>query len=144
MSVLNAFTFVICMVTLAICVAAARRVRWRAGVLYLLVGVVPLAQLGRLVSEILGWEFNIPSLLRDLAECGVSLIFLLAMFLVRQDAVRQSQAEARLRLSEALVGSELGPVEKQLETDLRLSQLSQVLSRKAPSSGSSSAAAREN
>jgi len=47
-------------------------------------------------------------------------------------------------LSEALVGSELGPVEKQLETDLRLSQLSLVLSRKAPSSGSSSAAAREN
>ena len=143
MSVLNALTLVICMVTLAICVAAARRVRWQAGVLYLLVGVVPLAQLGMLVNEVLGWQFNMPSLLRDLAECGVSLMFLLAMFLVRQDAVRQSQSEARLRLSEALAGSEFGPVEKQLETDLRLRRLSQALSRNAPSPGSSSAAGRE-
>jgi hypothetical protein len=85
-----------------------------------------------LVKEGLGWKLVIPSLLTDIAECLVSVLFLLAMFLIRKDALRQSNSEARLRLTEAMLCSDAGPVEKQLETDLRLSEFSKTLNR-APS-----------
>lgn len=133
MSALTIVTFLVCMATLTICIAIAHRAHWRAGVLYLMVGLVPLAQVMFLVKEKLGWKLVIPSLLSDIAECVVSILFLLAMFLIRKDAVRQSNSEARLRLTEAMLCSDSGPVEKQLETDLRLSELSKTLNR-APSS----------
>jgi len=134
MSTLNVVTLLVCMATLTICIAVARRVRWRTGLLYLLVGLIPLAQVMLLVKDKIGWRLAIPSLLGDIAECAVSMLFLLAMFLVRKDAVRQSNSEARLRLTEALLGSDAGPVEKQLETDLRISELSKALNRTPSSS----------
>jgi len=132
MSTLTVVTFLVCMATLTICIALARRTRWRTGVLYLMVGLVPLAQVMFLVKEKIGWKFVIPSLLSDIAECVVSMLFLLAMFLVRKDAVGRSNSEARLRLTEAMLCSDAGPVEKQLETDQRLSEFSKTLNR-APS-----------
>ena len=133
MSTLNIVTILVCMATLTICIAVARRVRWRAGVLYLMVGLVPLAQVTFLVKENIGWKFVIPSLLSDIAECSVSILFLLSIFLIRKDAVRQSNSEARHRATEATLCSGAGQVEKQLESDLRLNELSQTLNR-APSS----------
>ncbi len=133
MSALNVVTFMICLATLAICVVIARRVRWRAALLYLLVGLMPLGQLMLLVKDKLGWRPAFPSVLTDIGEFMVSVLFLLAMILVRQDAARQSNSEARLRLSESLLCSNSAPVEKQLETDLRISELSKTLNR-APSS----------
>jgi RsiW-degrading membrane proteinase PrsW (M82 family) len=132
MSALTIVTLLVCMATLTICIAVARRAHWRAAVLYLLVGLVPLAQVMFLVKEKLGWKLVIPSLLTDIAECLVSVLFLLAMFLIRKDALRQSNSEARLRLTEAMLCSDAGPVEKQLETDQRLSEFSKTLNR-APS-----------
>jgi hypothetical protein len=63
----------------------------------------------------------------------VSILFLLSIFLIRKDAIRQSNSEARHRVTEAPLCSGAGQVEKQLESDLRLSELSQTLNR-APSS----------
>jgi hypothetical protein len=133
MNAFNVVTFLVCMATLTCCVAVARRVRWRAGVLYLLVGLMPLMQVMILVKDRIGYKLVIPSMLRDIVECAVSMLFLLTIFLVRKDAARQSISEARLRLSEAMLGSDGGPVEKKLETDLRISELSKALNR-APSS----------
>lgn len=134
MSALNVVTLLVCMTTLTVCITVARRVQWRAGLLYLLVGLIPLAQVMLLVKDKIGWRLTIPSLLGDIVECAVSILFLLAMFLVRQDAARQSNSEARLRLTEALLGSDDGPVEKQLATDLRISELSKALNRATSSS----------
>ena len=132
MSTLNVLTILVCMATLTICIAVARRVRWRAGVLYLMVGLVPLTQVMFLVKEKIGWKLVIPSLLSDIAECTVSILFLLSIFLIRKDAVRQWNSEARHRVTEATLCSDAGLVEKELETDLRLSELSKTLNR-APS-----------
>ena len=67
-----------------------------------------------------------------IAECTVSILFLLSIFLIRKDAARQSNSEARHRVTEATLCSDAGLVEKELETDLRLSELSKTLNR-APS-----------
>jgi hypothetical protein len=133
MSTLNIVTILVCMVTLTICIAIARRVRWRAGVLYLMVALVPLTQVTLLVKDKIGWKFVIPSLLSDIAECTVSILFLLSIFLIRKDAVRQSNCEARHRVTEAPLCSDADQVEKQRESDLRLHELSKTLNR-APSS----------
>jgi hypothetical protein len=129
MNLLNAVTFLVCLTTLAICIAVARHVRWQTGVLYLLVGLMPLAQILFLVKDAFGWKLVIPTLLTGIGECAVSMLLLMAMLLVRKDAARQSNSEARLRLTEAMLSSDAGPVEKQLETDLRISRLSKRLNR---------------
>ncbi|MCE5311247.1 MAG: hypothetical protein LLG20_26715 [Acidobacteriales bacterium] len=129
MYLLNTITFLVCLATLTICIAVARRVHWQAGVLYLLVGLMPLEQIIFLVKEAFGWKFVIPTSLNGVGEFAVSMILLVAMLLVRKDAARQSNSEVRLRLSEALLSSDDGPVEKQLETDLRISRLSKRLNR---------------
>jgi hypothetical protein len=133
MSALDIVTILVCMATLTTCIAIARRVRWRTGVLYLMVGLIPLVQVALLVREKIGWKLVIPSLLSDIAECTVSILFLLSIFLIRKDAVRQSNCEARHRVTEATLCSDASPAEKQLEAELRLNELSKTLNR-APSS----------
>ena len=129
MSFMNIVTLAICMGTLTTCVSLTRRVPWRTGFLYTMVGLMPLTQIMFLVKEKMGWTFILPSFLSDLGEMAVSVLFLLSVFIIRVDAARRNNSEARLRLTEAMLPSDAGPVEKKLETDIRLSRLSRALRR---------------